>query len=106
MIRLGIVIIGIVFILMAILLRQNRVAAILAARQKEVVNVGDLTNWWKLNLASMGGLVIITGVAALFFTEKSPWLFWAAALFIMAVFCSLLLMGYRLLLKKDNMKDQ
>ena len=106
MARLGIVVFGIVLIIIAILLRQSMVAGFLAARQKEVVNVADLTRWWKLNTASMGALVIITGIASLFFTDKSPWIFLAAALFIMVIFSSLLVMGYRLLLRKDSSMSQ
>lgn len=96
----SIILLGVAFVFAAVLLRQRQAAAFLAARGQEVVNIRDLINWWRLNLASMGGLVIILGIAVRFFAGVSPWLFWSAVIFIIAVFSSLLLMGYRLLLLK------
>ncbi len=99
---IGLALLGGVFILMAILLRQERVAAILVARQKEVISVGDLTRWWKLHLSCMGIFTLFIALASFGFSGRSPWIFMGAACFIMVIFGSMAMMGVKLLEKKEE----
>ena len=101
MVGIGIALLGVVFIIIAMLLRQNKVAAILAARQKEVMSVGDLTRWWKLHLTCMGVFTVLIAMASFGFQNHSPWIFVGAACFIIAIFGSMAMMGVKLLEKKE-----
>lgn len=105
MVGICIVLLGIIFIIMAMLLRQKQVEAILAARQKEVISVGDLTRWWKLHLTCMGIFTIIIGMAGFGFKNHSPWIFAGAAAFIMVIFGSMAMMGVKLLEKKESSQE-
>lgn len=100
MIGMGIIAVGVIFLIMALFLSQGRVAAVLAARQKEVISVGDLTRWWKLHLTCMGIFVIIIGLASFGFKNHSSWIFVAATAFIILIFGSMAIMGVKLLEKK------
>ncbi len=101
-----IIAVGVILIIMAVLLRQKQVAAILAARQKEVISVGDLTRWWKLHLSCMGGFLVIVGLASFGFRQQSPWIFVAAACFIVVIFGSMALMGVKLLEKTSVSQEK
>lgn len=102
MIGMAIIAFGVIFIITALCLRQKQVAAILAARQKEVISVGDLTRWWKLHLTCMGIFVVIIGLASFGFKNHSPWIFAVAAAFIILIFGSMAMMGVKLLEKKEQ----
>ena len=103
MLGIGIIAVGICIIIVSLFfLSEKNITKWLQKRQKEAINNRDLANWFKLNLASMGGLISIVGGASLFFSDKNPLIFIGAACFIGIIFAGMCRMGYKLLVKQPQ----